>query len=103
MLETYLPLITGSSGAIVVLVVVISMLLSGKLHSNSEFGKLEKENELLRQENNQYRFALETERKTVNEAVSAGQVTNQLITALTTIAGGGRPKLPGLAEGDLGP
>lgn len=94
MLETYLPLITGSGGALAVLVTGISMLLSGKLHSHSEFRKLEAENGQLRQENNQYRFALETERKTVNEAISAGQVTNQLISALMVIAAERRLKPP---------
>lgn len=102
-METLLPWITGPLGALVVLVIGISLLLAGKIHPDREFAKLEAENDQLRQENNQYRFALDIERKTANEAASAGQVTNQLITALTTIAAGQKPKLPGLAEGDLGP
>lgn len=101
MLESYLPWITGSGGALVALAIGLYLFLTGKLHSHAEFRKQEAENDQLRAENNQYRFALEIERKTLNEAASAGQVTNQLITALTTIAGGRKPKLPGLAEGDL--
>jgi hypothetical protein len=78
------------------------LFLAGKIHSDREFSKLEAENDQLRAENNQYKFALDTERKTVNEAVSAGQVTNQLITALTTLAGGRRPKPAELTAEDLG-
>ena len=98
-MESLLPWITGPIGALVVLAIGISLFLTGKIHSDREFSKLEKENELLRQESSQYRFALDTERKTVNEAVSAGQVTNQLISALTAIAAGGRVKAPDPGQG----
>jgi hypothetical protein len=101
-LSSYLPLITGSSGALVVMAIGLYLFLAGKIHSDREFGKLEAENDQLRAENNQYKFALDTERKTVNEAVSAGQVTNQLITALTTLAGGRSPKSAELTAEDLG-
>jgi hypothetical protein len=99
----YLPLITGSGGALVVLAIGIYLFLTGKLHSQAEFSKLEAENGQLRTENNQYRFALDTERKTVDAAVSAGQVTNQLITALAAIAAGDRKPAPGVTAGGTGP
>jgi hypothetical protein len=101
-LTTYLPLITGSGGALVTLAIGMYLFLGGKLHSHAEFSKLEAENDQLRAENNQYKFALETERKTLNEAASAGQVTNQLISALTTIAAGRKAKPPELTAEDLG-
>jgi hypothetical protein len=94
-LESYLPLITGSSGALVVLAIGLYLFLAGKIHSHSEYRKLEKAYEQLQAENNQQRYALETERKTANELTAAGQVTNQLITALTTLAGGRKPGPPG--------
>jgi hypothetical protein len=99
-----LPLITGSGGALIVLAVGIYLFLTDKLHSHGEFSRLEAENDQLRTENNQLRYALETERKTTNEAASAGQVTNQLIGALTAIATGRRPRQAdtGLTAGDLG-
>lgn len=101
-MESLLPWITGPIGALAVLVIGISLLLAGKIHPDREFAKLEAENDQLRQENNQLRFALDIERKTLNESASAGQVTNQLITALTTIAAGRKPKTEGLSAGDPG-
>lgn len=99
-MESFLPYITGSGGALAVMAYGLYLFLAGKLHSHAEFGMLETENDRLRAENNAYRDALGTERKTVNEAVSANQVTNQLINALTAIAGARSPGGPGLAEGD---
>lgn len=78
------------------------LFLTGKIHSEREFAKLEAENEALRAEAGQYRFALETERKTLNEAASAGQVTNQLIAALTTVATGRKGRPAELTAEDLG-
>jgi hypothetical protein len=100
-LESFLPLITGGAGALVVLALWVYAFYAGKIHSHAEFSRLEAENDQLRVEGNQYRFALETERKTLNEAASAGQVTNQLITALTTLASG-KPKPPELAAENAG-
>lgn len=74
-----LPLITGSAGALVVLALVAWAFYAGKLHSDTEFAKLEAENANLR-------AALDTERTAVNEASRTGAVTNQLINALTTMA-----------------
>jgi hypothetical protein len=101
-LESLLPWITGPIGALAVLVIGISLFLAGKIHPDREFEKLEAENDQLRQENNQLRYALDTERKTTNELTAAGQVTNQLITALTTLAGGRKPEPPeGITAKDL--
>lgn len=101
-MSSYLPLITGSSGAIVVLAIGLYLFLTGKLHSHSEFQKQEAENDQLRAENVQLRLALDTERRTLNESASAGQVTNQLIAALTAVATGRKPKTEELTAGDLG-
>jgi hypothetical protein len=98
-----LPLITGGAGALVVLALWVYAFYLGKIHSHAEFSRLEAENAQLRVEGNQYRFALETERKTLNEAASAGQVTNQMITALATLAAGERKPPPELAAESPGP
>ena len=104
-MESFIPLITGTGGALVVLVLWVYAFYTGKIHSESEFGKLEEENKALRAENEGLRLALGTERKTVNETASAGQVTNQLISALAGLAAGRAPiPLPraDLTAGDLG-
>lgn len=103
-MEQYLPLITGSGGALVILAIIAWAFYAGRIHSDREFCKLEAENDALKAENTQYRIALETERKTVGEVASAGQVTNQLINALTTLASekAAKPAPPGLTAEDLG-
>lgn len=98
-----LPLITGTGGALVVLSLWVYAFFSGKIHSDREFSKLEAENDQLHAEMGQYRLALDIERRTVNETVQAGTVTNQLITALTTMAAGQRTaQPPGLTAEDIG-
>lgn len=98
-----LPLITGTGGALVVLSLWVYAFFSGKIHSDREYSKLEAENDQLHAEMGQYRLALDIERRTVNETVQAGTVTNQLITALTTMAAGQRTAQPsGLTAEDIG-
>ena len=102
-MKDYLPLITGSGGALVVMAIGIWLFLAGRLHSDPEYRKLEAENTALRAENDQYRTALETERKTVNETASAGAVTNKLIEAVVSLAAAERKTAPpGLTAEDLG-
>lgn len=107
-MEQFLPLIEGGAGALVVLALVAWAFYTGKLHSDREFSKLEQENSQLRAALTRLEEAIATERKSVNEAASAGQVTNQLITALATLAAertSRRPKAssaPGLTGEDLG-
>lgn len=100
----YLPLITGSGGALVVMAIGLWLFLTGKIHSDPEYRKLEAENTALRAESSQYKTALETERKTVNETASAGAVTNRLIEAVVSLAAAERKKAaaPGLTAEDLG-
>ena len=43
-METYIPLITGSGGALAVLMLWLSLILAGKLHTEQEFSKLNDEN-----------------------------------------------------------
>jgi hypothetical protein len=102
-LQSLLPLITGSAGALVVLALGVYAFYTGKIHSDREFSKLEAENDQMRAEMGQYRLALDIERRTVNETVQAGTVTNQLITALTTMAAGQHgAQSPGLTAEDIG-
>jgi len=84
--DHYLPWVTGGGGAIVVLFIWVWAFYTGKLHSDAEFMRLEKENEQLRATVALKDAALETERRTATSAAQAGQVTNQLISTLTAIA-----------------
>jgi hypothetical protein len=84
--QDFLPLITGSAGALVVLALWVWALATGKLHSDPEFSKLETENADLRAANDKLTEALTLERQRSNDATQAGTVTNQLIGALTTLA-----------------
>ena len=72
-MESLLPWITGPIGALAVLVIGISLFMAGKIHPDREFEKLEAENDQLRQENNQLRYALETERKTTSNSPPQGR------------------------------
>ena len=85
-MQSLLPFITGSGGALVVLSIWLYVFLTGKLHTEAEYSKLEEENKILKAEIEGLRLALSTERRTVNETANAGQVTNQLIAALTSLA-----------------
>ena len=85
-METYIPLITGSGGALVVLMVWLSMIMVQKLHTDGEFTRLEAENISLREENAQLRSALDSERRSASDVARAGTVTNQLISALIELA-----------------
>lgn len=62
------------------------MLLGGILRTQREVTRLEEENDQLRRANDKLTYALDTERKTLNETAAAGRVTNQLIAALTSVA-----------------
>ena len=76
---------------------VVWLFLSGKIHTDGEFKRVEAERD-------QYRQALDTERKAVNETASAAAVTNKLIDGLVGLAEGKpalqRRELP--AAKDLG-
>ena len=108
-MQDWLPWITGSGGCLVVLVIAVWALATGKVHSHAEFSKLEAENAALEKENERIREALATERRTVNETAATGQVANQLITALVSVASGkavpvipAKPAPPGLTAEDIG-
>ena len=47
-MQSFLPLITGGAGALVVLSLWVYAFFTGKLHSDREFSKLETENDQLR-------------------------------------------------------
>lgn len=94
-----LPYLTGPLGALVVLLVIAIGFYTGKLHSDREFSKLEKENEELRTENDRLREALGTERRTSDELAKAGQVTNKVFEILAGLA----MKRDTQATGDITP
>lgn len=100
-MQDYLPLITGSGGALVVLALVAWAFYSGKIHSNREFGKLEQENNQLRAAYDKLLETVATERKTVNDTAAAGAVTNQLINAVVSLAAGHKEP-HGLTAEDVG-
>lgn len=87
------PLITGGSGALVVLLLLVYAFFLGKIHSDPEFRKLEAERDYWKAASEAKDKALEIERRTVNETVLAGTVTNQLIGAVVSMASE-RRKLP---------
>lgn len=93
-----IPLITGSGGAIAVLVLWLAMVITGRLHTEREFSKLNEENVSLREENMQLRAALDAERRSASDVARAGAVTNQLISALTEIAAERKNPAPAMAR-----
>jgi hypothetical protein len=96
-----LSTLVNSAPSAVIAIVGLWLFFNGKIHSDSEFSALRAENTALRAENDKLREAIMTERQTVNETVQAGTVTNQLIRALTDIAGERRhPR--GLSAEDVG-
>jgi hypothetical protein len=101
---SYLPWITGGGGGLVVMAIGLWLFATGKLHSDAEYSKLEAERDYWRDASGKLGEALDIERRAVNETAQAGRVTNQLITALTTIATGRRavPPRPDLTPEDLG-
>lgn len=104
-MQDWIPLITGSGGCLVALVIAVWAFASGKIHSDAEFQEKVAEIKDLK-------TALETERSTNNELARAGGVTNKLIGALVEVATDRHPELDrhhegarrdgGLTAGDLG-
>lgn len=78
-MQSYLPYITGSAGALVVLALVAWAFYTGKLHSDPEF-------QAMRTENAELKTALAAERTAGDELAKTGTVTNQLIGALASLA-----------------
>ena len=81
---------------------ILVLFISGKIHSDSEYAKLEDERDYWREAHERLAEAVQTERKIVNETAEAGRVNNQLIAALTTIATARKTPDPGLTPEDLG-
>jgi hypothetical protein len=91
---SYLPLITGSGGALVTMALGVWLFLAGKIHSDDEFKALEAERDYWRDAHSEVTRAVEIERRIVNETAQAGQVNVQLIRALTSIAEGRHQTTP---------
>ena len=85
-MESYLPYITGSGGALVILTLWVYAFFVGKIHSDRDYTKLETDNADLRTANDRLQDALALERQRSNDAAQAGAVTNQLIGILTNLA-----------------
>lgn len=102
-MEKYLPLITGGSGALVVLTIGLWLFLSGHLHSDPEFRKLEAERDYWRDAYSKQLEASQIERRIVNDTAQAGQVNTQLLAAFVNLAAGKKPAPPAeLTAEDLG-
>ena len=103
-MESWLPWITGSGGALVVLAIVAWGFYIGKLHSDPEFRTLEKERDYWKDGYAKQVEANQIERRIVNQTAEAGQVNNQLLTAFVNLASGRLPApVPGLPAEDLSP
>ena len=85
---SYLPLITGSGGALVTMALGVWLFLAGKIHSDDEFKALQEERDYWRDAHAEGQRAMEIERRIVTETAQAGTVNVQLIRALTTLAEG---------------
>lgn len=85
-MQNWLPYITGSGGALAVMALGLWLFLTGKIHSDPEFRKLETDNTDLRAANDKLTEALALERQRSNDAAQAGAVTNQLIGGLVKLA-----------------
>jgi hypothetical protein len=84
--ESYLPWITGSGGALVILALWVYAFFAGKIHSDRDFSKLEADNKDLRAANDRLQEALGLERQRSDAVAQAGGVTNQLISGLVKLA-----------------
>ena len=85
-MESYLPWITGSGGALVILALWVYAFFAGKIHSDRDYTKLESDNTNLRAANEKLTEALSLERQRSNDASRAGEVTNSLIGGLVKLA-----------------
>ena len=85
-MQSYLPLITGGGGALVVMAIGLWLFLTGKVHSDPEFRKVERDNKDLRAANDRLQEALGLERQRSDAVAQAGGVTNQLISGLVKLA-----------------
>ena len=80
-MKDYLPLITGSSGCLVALVIAVWAFATGKIHSDAEFQEKVAEVKDLK-------AALETERTTNSELARSGGVAAKALDALVEVATG---------------
>jgi len=108
-----LPLITGSGGALVTMALGVWLFLAGKIHSDEEFKAMQAERDYWRDAHAEATRAMEIERRIVNETAQAGQVNNQLLSAIVNLATSRAlpgspvrsrkpPSGPGLTAEDLG-
>ena len=105
-MQSVLPYLLGSTGCLVLALVVAWAFYTGHLHSDKEFRALQKAGDQmlaaerdksakLAEANARLQAALDIERATNERLSSSGQLTNQLVGALITIAGEKRQAGPG--------
>lgn len=87
-MSSYLPYITGPLGALAALVIGITLIIIGKLHTDGEFQAKVAELKEAKDENRDLKAALEIERTTNNELARAGQVTTKVLDVLAEVATG---------------
>ena len=87
-MASWVPYITGSGGALVVLAIGLYLIITGKLHTDGEFQGVVAENKELKDESHDLRAALEIERTTNNELARSGGVAAKALDALVEVATG---------------
>ena len=85
-MSSYLPLITGSGGALIVLALWVYAFVSGKIHSDREYTKVETDSARKDEVIERLQEALDLERQRGNDVAQAGAVTNKFIGAMVAIA-----------------
>jgi len=107
--SSYLPLITGSGGALIVLALGFFLWVTGKIHSDGEYQEMKDDRDFWRTSAQDNATARDIERRIATETAQAGQVTNTVLELLADIASErtGRPararRKPGpLTQEDLG-
>lgn len=101
--EGTLQLLIHQAPTAILALIWLALFLGGKIHSDAEYGKLEAERDYWREAYEKRVEALQVERRIVNETAQAGQVNNQLLSALVNVATGRKTVPdPGLAPEDLG-
>lgn len=85
-LSSLVPLVTGTGGALIVLLAGMGLFLTGKLHPDPEFQRIITENDRLREANDLLRKASEELRAQNATLADASNLTNNLVTALIGVA-----------------
>ena len=105
-IKSILPYLLGSTGCLVLALLILWAFYTGRLHSDRELraqqaasarelAAEQEKNRKLTEANDRIQAALDIERATNERLTSSGQLTNQLVGALITIAGENRQAAAG--------